>query len=99
MTPDTAANDPVRLAMDGGQQSFFEEFLPRPGLRWGDAETELLRETLQQRSLFYYKNGATSRMLDRFREQYPLEYVMPCTSGTAAIHIALAAAGLRKLQI
>lgn len=55
---------------------------------------EALRETLEQPSLFYWKNGATTRMVEAFRQHYPFEHVMPVSSGTASIHVALAAAGI-----
>src|SRR5690606_4342062 len=39
--------------------------------------------------------GAQTKLLkERFQEHYPLDYLMPCSSGTAALHIAVQAAGV-----
>ncbi len=49
---------------------------------------------LQQDSLFYWKGPQTELLTERFREVCPVKYVQTCSSGTAAIHIAVAAAGI-----
>jgi dTDP-4-amino-4,6-dideoxygalactose transaminase len=49
---------------------------------------------LEQKSLLYWKGPSTELLTKRFRERYPLKYVMNCSSGTAAIHIAVASAGI-----
>jgi perosamine synthetase len=46
---------------------------------------------VEQESLFYWKGPQTTAMIDRFRQHYPLEYCMPCSSGSAALHIAISA--------
>ncbi len=66
---------------------------PRPK-RFGAEELAQLEEMVEQPSLFYWKGPQTALLVERFRAFYPLEYVMPCSSGTAAIHIAVAAAGI-----
>jgi dTDP-4-amino-4,6-dideoxygalactose transaminase len=76
------------------QPTIKPEDIPEAPLRWGDAELESLRQALTQRSLFYWKNGATGRLEEAFQAHYPLKYVMPVSSGTASIHVALAAAGI-----
>jgi len=68
--------------------------LPKPSPRWGASELESLRRTLEQPSLFYWKNGATTHLIKAFQQHYPLEHVMPVSSGTASIHVAIAAAGV-----
>jgi dTDP-4-amino-4,6-dideoxygalactose transaminase len=65
-----------------------------PLVRWGEAEKEQLCEMLEQNSLFYWNGPKTKLLIERFQKFYPLEYVMPCSSGTAALHIAVAAAGI-----
>src|SRR5438093_11561143 len=45
-------------------------------------------------SLFYWKGPQTALLTERFRQICPLKYVMPCSSGTAALHIAVTAAGI-----
>jgi len=49
---------------------------------------------LEQDSLFYWKGPQTTLALERFKKLYPLKYAHTCTSGTAAIHIAVNAAGI-----
>ena len=49
---------------------------------------------LQQQDLFYWKGPQTALMLERFQEVCPVKYVQTCSSGTAAMHIAVAAAGI-----
>ena len=49
---------------------------------------------LQQNSLFYWKGPQTELLTKRFRNSVPVKYVQTCSSGTAAIHIAVAAAGI-----
>src|SRR5690554_75413 len=67
---------------------------PSAALRWGKEELVLLQEMLQQRSLFYWNGPQTKLMEQRFREQCPLEWVMGCSSGSAALHVAVAVAGV-----
>ena len=49
---------------------------------------------LGQDSLFYWKGPQTGLLTERFRQVCPSKYVMTCSSGTAALHIAVAAAGV-----
>lgn len=65
-----------------------------PRQRWGQPELAQLEGMLQQPSLFYWNGPQTQLLVERFKSFYPLEYVMPCSSGTAALHIAIAAAGI-----
>lgn len=81
-----------KLAINGGNPAL-EKKLPAP-VRWDDLERQQLAEMIFQPSLFYWKGSQTELLVKRFREHYPLEFVMPCSSGTAAIHIALLAAGI-----
>jgi len=88
----TATEQDIRLAIDGGEPSMTLQ--PEPRKRWGDAELQQLTEMIEQDSLFYWNGPQTKLFTERFKEYYPFEYVMPCSSGTAAIHIAVAAAGV-----
>src|SRR5438128_12157911 len=81
-----------KLALHGGEKSLKEA--PKLPIRWGEPERERLNAMLGQNSLFYWKGPQTNLLLERFRNICPLKYVMPCSSGTAALHIAVAAAGL-----
>ncbi len=49
---------------------------------------------ISQPSLFYWNGPQTKLLVERFQKYYPLRHVMPCSSGTAAIHIAVLAAGI-----
>ncbi len=81
-----------KLALHGGTPTLQGD---APALvRWGDEELHQLEDTLKQSSLFYWNGPQTRLLVERFQQHYPLEYVMPCSSGTAAIHIAVAAAGV-----
>jgi len=59
--------------------------------RWGAAELERLTAMVDQPSLFYAKGPQCAAMLEVFRHTYPLEWCMPSSSCTAALHIAVAA--------
>ena len=81
-----------KLAIDGGPKAVKKGTPKKP--RWDAREKQQLEETLQQDTLFYWKGPKTTLLTQRFQEQYPLKHVMPCSSGTAALHIAVAAAGI-----
>ena len=77
------------LALHGGPKSVTT---PRPAHnRWGAPELARLTAMVEQPSLFYWKGPQTEAMLAAFRRPYPLLWCMPCSSGSAALHIAVAA--------
>ncbi len=49
---------------------------------------------LNQNSLFYWQGPQTAQLIERFREFCPMQYVQTCSSGTAALHIAVNASGI-----
>jgi perosamine synthetase len=53
-----------------------------------------LNVAIEQNTMFYWQGPQTALFTDRFREVCPVKYVMTCSSGTAALHIAAAAAGI-----
>jgi perosamine synthetase len=59
--------------------------------RWGAAELARLTAMVDQPSLFYWKGPQTEALLAEFRRTYPLEWCMPSSSCTAALHIAVSA--------
>jgi dTDP-4-amino-4,6-dideoxygalactose transaminase len=59
--------------------------------RWGAEELTRLTTMVDQPSLFYAKGPQCTALLSEFRRTYPLQWAMPCSSGTAALHIAVAA--------
>jgi len=81
-----------KLAIDGGPAAVT---LAKPSLvRFGEPERQQLNALLQQDSLLYWKGPQTTQFIERFRHEYPFEHVMTCSSGTAALHIAVSAAGI-----
>lgn len=88
----TASEETSQLALEGGPKAVKESPAPEP--RWGEPELKQLETMLQHDSLFYWQGPQTQLLIDRFREVCPVKYVQTCSSGTAAIHIAVAAAGI-----
>lgn len=91
----TVAAEPAsgsKLALLGGNKAV--KAAPKQRIRWGDPERERLNAMLEQDTLFYWKGPQTTLALERFRKICPLKYAHVCSSGTAAIHIAVIAAGI-----
>src|SRR3954462_12749546 len=86
-----AAGPPARLALHGGEKAVGER-MPKL-VRWGEPEKQRLAAMIGKDSLFYWKGPQASLLLERFRKTCPLPHVMTCSSGPAALHIAVAAAG------
>jgi len=86
------SQDEVKLAIKGGEKAVKQS--PRLPIRWGEPERERLNSMLGQDTLFYWKGPQTTLFTERFKQVCPVKYVMPCSSGTAALHIAVAAAGI-----
>lgn len=88
--------DAARLAKDGGPKAV----VARPGkwVRWDERERKQLSEAVNQSSLFYWdagrRNKQTALFVERFKRYCPSEHVVTCSSGTAALQIAIAAAGV-----
>lgn len=81
-----------KLALHGGEKAVKQSAkLP---IRWGEPERERLNAMLGQDSLLYWKGPQTALLIERFKKVCPLKHVMSCSSGTAALHIAVAAAGI-----
>ena len=80
---------PSSLALHGGPQAVTAT---RPvHHRWGAEELARLTAMVDQPSLFYAKGPQCGALLEEFRRTYPLQWCMPCSSGTASLHIAVAA--------
>ncbi len=77
------------LACHGGPRAVTAPRLPLH--RWGQAELERLTGMVDQPSLFYVKGPQCAALLSEFRHHYPLQWCMPSSSGSAALHIAVAA--------
>lgn len=89
---ENSSSNSSKLALNGGEKAVKDS--PKLPIRWGDPERERLNAMLEQESLFYWKGPQTTLLIKRFQEICPLKYVMTCSSGTAALHIAVAAAGI-----
>ena len=82
-------NSASPLALSGGPKAVTAT---RPTHhRWGAEELARLTAMVDQASLFYAKGPQCAALLAEFRRTYPLQWAMPCSSGTAALHIAVAA--------
>src|SRR2546422_8166177 len=91
--PQSSAPPPsAKLALHGGEKAV-KPAVKLP-IRWGEPERERLNAMLGQDSLFYWNGQQTTLLLERFKKVCPVKYAMPCSSGTAALHIAVAAAGI-----
>ncbi|MSU58409.1 MAG: DegT/DnrJ/EryC1/StrS family aminotransferase [Pedosphaera sp.] len=87
-----AESDLDKLALEGG-----EKIIKRPPpkrVRWGEPERAQLDATLAQDTLLYWKAPQTTLLAKRFSDHTGLKHVMTCSSGTAALHIAVATAGI-----
>jgi len=89
---DATAEPADRLAVEGGPKAVTLSSATQP--RWGEPERRQLEDMLGQDTLFYWGGPQTRLLTERFREVCPVEYVQTCSSGTAALHIAVAAAGI-----
>ncbi|MBM3861512.1 MAG: DegT/DnrJ/EryC1/StrS family aminotransferase [Verrucomicrobia bacterium] len=87
-----AGADAAKLAIQGGPKAV--KAAPKSVRRWGDLELERLKAMVEQDTLFYWKGPQTELALERFKKIYPFKYAHTCTSGTAALHIAVNAAGI-----
>jgi dTDP-4-amino-4,6-dideoxygalactose transaminase len=81
-----------KLAIDGGEKAV--KTPPAHAPRWGEPERRQLETMLRQNSLFYWQGPQTKLLTERFQTICPLKYVQTCSSGTAALHIAVGAAGI-----
>jgi len=85
-------SDLDKLALEGGEKTVTRP-MPKPK-RWGEPELQQLGEAVKQDSLYYWKNKQTALLTERVQKFYPHKFVQPCSSGSAALHIAVAAAGI-----
>ncbi|PTX64898.1 dTDP-4-amino-4,6-dideoxygalactose transaminase [Melghirimyces profundicolus] len=81
-----------QLAIHGGPKVKTKPF--GTGKRFGDEEIRELKEALDQNTLFYHSGNKVKTFLERFNELYGIRYSVAASSGTAAIHVALGAAGV-----
>jgi len=90
--PGAPADGAEKLAVEGGGKA-----VPQPmpkAKRWGEPELQQLGEAVKQDSLYYWGNKQTKLLTERFQKIAPHKFVQPCSSGSAALHMAVAAAGI-----
>lgn len=80
------------LAIHGGSKVKTTPF--GTGKRFGTEEANELLEALEQNTLFYHFGKKVKQFLHDFNEIYGVKYSVATSSGTAAIHVALGAAGV-----
>ncbi|TLS52180.1 DegT/DnrJ/EryC1/StrS family aminotransferase [Paenibacillus antri] len=80
------------LALFGGAKTKTTPF--GAGKRFGAEELRELEEALNQNTLFYHFGNKVKTFLSDFNSMYDVTYSVATSSGTAAIHVALGAAGV-----
>ncbi|MGG4095567.1 DegT/DnrJ/EryC1/StrS family aminotransferase [Paenibacillus lautus] len=85
-------NHRVKLAIHGGDQTKTTSF--GTGKRFGLDEAKELLEALEQNTLFYHFGQKVKTFLSDFNHMYHVPYSVATSSGTAALHVALGAAGI-----
>lgn len=81
-----------KLAIHGGSKVKTTPF--GTGKRFGIEEVKEVVEALEQNTLFYHSGKKVKQFLQDFNTMYGLRYSVATSSGTAAIHVALCAAGI-----
>lgn len=91
-----ATPDASKLAKQGGARTV--QAKPGRWVRWDQREKQQLNAAVDQPSIFYWQgrgaNTQTALFIERFKRYCPSQHVVTCSSGTAAVHIAIAAAGV-----
>lgn len=82
----------TQLAIHGGKKVKETPFAT--GKRFGLEEARELLEALEQNTLFYHFGHKVKQFLADFNEMYGAKYSVATSSGTAALHVALGAAGV-----
>ncbi len=78
-----------RLALHGGPRAKRTPIAPRK--RHGEREKQLLNEVIDADVLFYYFGTKVRELERRFATLYGRRHAIACSSGTAAVHMAVAA--------
>ena len=77
-----------RLAIDGGEPAVRTPIPPRK--RHGDMEKRYLNEVIDSDTLFFYLGTKVHEFEHRFAALYGKKHCVACSSGTAAVHMAIA---------
>ncbi|OGV83500.1 MAG: hypothetical protein A2340_08325 [Lentisphaerae bacterium RIFOXYB12_FULL_60_10] len=84
-------SDP-KLAINGGVKSKTVPY--GTGQRFDAAELDRLKEALDQNTLFYGFGHLVKQACERMQTYTGMPHVVPCSSGTSAIHLGLIACGI-----
>jgi hypothetical protein len=78
-----------QLALYGGPKA---KRTPSPkGKRHSELEKKYLNEVIDSDMLFFYMGTKVRALEKRFAEMYGMKHCIACSSGTAAVHMAVAA--------
>lgn len=77
----------TKLAIDGGPKTKTTNF--GKGKRFGQEEKNQLMEVIDEDMLFYFFGKKVFEFQDAFAKMHNMNYCVACSSGTAAVHIAL----------
>ncbi len=80
------------LAINGGQKAKKTPIKKKP--RFNSDELKMLQKALKQNTLFYGFGTMVNTACKMMQKYTGMPYVVPCSSGSAAIHIGLAACGV-----
>jgi dTDP-4-amino-4,6-dideoxygalactose transaminase len=80
------------LAIDGGPRAKASPFPPRR--RHGEREKQLLGEVVDSDTLFFWLGTKVLELQRRAAGLYDRKHALACSSGTAAVHVAVGALGL-----
>jgi perosamine synthetase len=76
------------LAIDGGEPAVRTPIPPRK--RHGELEKRYLNEVIDSDTLFFYLGTKVRELEQRFAALYGKKHCVACSSGTAAVHMAIA---------
>ena len=79
----------MKLAIHGGEKTRKTPFPPRAP--YGEDDLKHLREALDGQDLFYNLTNKTAQFEKEFAKLYGVKHCYTCSSGTAAVHSAVAA--------
>jgi perosamine synthetase len=89
--PAPAASAP-RLALDGGPKAVNRPF--GKGRRFAGNELKYLKAALEQNTLFYGFGTFVKKACEKMKAYTGRPYIVPCSSGSAAVHLGLVACGI-----
>jgi dTDP-4-amino-4,6-dideoxygalactose transaminase len=84
-----SSNSSERLAIHGGQKAVRSPIPPRK--RHGEREKALLAEVIESDILFFFLGTKVRQFEREMAELYGRRFAIACSSGTAAVHMAIAA--------